>query len=74
MGRERIVSDAERRELLELYSDVRVADGDGVIVVPRDAAREVAAYARAEHRRDMAGRRKLYDELGMAPDGTVAGT
>jgi regulator of RNase E activity RraA len=53
--------------------DVVVADGDGVIVVPRGVAREVAEHAQAEHRRDMAGRRRLYDSLGMAPDETVRG-
>ncbi|MDP6380322.1 MAG: RraA family protein [Phycisphaerae bacterium] len=53
--------------------DVVVADGDGVIVVPRGVALEVAKYADAEHRRDMVGRRKLYDTLGMDPDETVAG-
>ena len=51
--------------------DVVVADGDGVIVVPRDIAREVAKHAHAEHVRDMAGRRRLYDALGMPPDETV---
>lgn len=51
--------------------DVVVADGDGVIVVPRDVAPDVAKYADAEHRRDMAGRRRLYEALGMALDDTV---
>lgn len=51
--------------------DVVVADGDGVIVVPRRVALDVAGYARAEHKRDMAGRRKLYEALGMEPDETV---
>jgi regulator of RNase E activity RraA len=54
--------------------DVVVADGDGVIVVPRGVALEVAKYADAEHRRDMVGRRKLYDALGRDPDETVAGS
>jgi len=53
--------------------DVVVADGDGVIVVPRDVALEVAHYANAEHQRDMKTRRRAYDALGMKPDETVAG-
>ncbi|MFW6189547.1 MAG: RraA family protein [Planctomycetota bacterium] len=52
--------------------DVVVADGDGVIVVPREVALEVGRYASAEHRRDMATRRKKYEALGMEPDETVA--
>jgi len=52
--------------------DMVVADGDGVVVVPSEAALDVARYADEEHRRDMAHRRKHYDALGMAPDGTVA--
>jgi regulator of RNase E activity RraA len=51
--------------------DVVSADGDGVIVVPRKIALDVAAHAHAEHKRDMAGRRKHYDALGMKPDETV---
>ncbi|HEV8245651.1 MAG TPA: hypothetical protein VGP93_07775 [Polyangiaceae bacterium] len=52
--------------------DVLVADGDGVIVVPRAIAREVAKFAQEEHARDMKNRRKHYDDLGKPPDGTVA--
>ena len=51
--------------------DVVVADGDGVIVVPRHIARDVAKYAHRELKRDKAGRKKLYEELGMALDETV---
>ncbi|MHC4592177.1 MAG: RraA family protein [Planctomycetota bacterium] len=51
--------------------DVVVADGDGVVVVPRDVALDVAKYADAERRRDMAGRRRLYEALGMVLDDTV---
>lgn len=53
--------------------DVVVADGDGVIVVPRAAALEVAHYATAEHQRDKVTRRRAYDALGIKPDETVAG-
>lgn len=51
--------------------DVVVADGDGVIVVPREIARDVASYASEEHQRDMKGRRQHYDDLGRQPDDTV---
>lgn len=51
--------------------DVVTADGDGVIVVPRAIARDVARYASEEHARDKAGRRKIYTDLGMPLDNTV---
>ena len=51
--------------------DVVVADGDGVIAVPRRSADEVAAYARATMQHDKAGRRKLYQKLGLPPDDSV---
>lgn len=51
--------------------DVVVADGDGVIVVPRDKAVDVATYAHQELDNDKRGRRKLYEELGMALDDSV---
>jgi regulator of RNase E activity RraA len=51
--------------------DVVVADGDGVIVVPREAAAEVARYARRELEQDKVGRRKLYEALGRELDETV---
>lgn len=51
--------------------DVIVADNDGVIVVPRAIARDVATYARRELDNDKVGRRKLYDKLGWQPDSTV---
>jgi len=51
--------------------DVVVADGDGVIVVPRALARDVAKWANEERVRDRAGRKKLYEALGKPLDETV---
>ncbi len=51
--------------------DVIVADGDGVIVVPRDKAVAVADAAREELTLDKAARKKLYEELGIPMDFTV---
>ena len=51
--------------------DLVVADGDGIIVVPRKMARDVAQYAHQELANDKVGRRKLYEELGMELDDTV---
>ena len=61
----------DRAGLLAAFAGLRVADGDAVIAVPREAAMEVAGHADAERRRDTAARRKLYDQLGMAADETV---
>jgi regulator of RNase E activity RraA len=52
--------------------DVVVADGDGVVVVPREQAEAVARAARAVLEEDKAARRKLYDKLGLPADQTVA--
>ena len=51
--------------------DIIVADGDGVIVVPRVHAKEVAEYAKAILDGDKAGRRNLYKKLGLPPDDSV---
>src|SRR5687767_13717528 len=51
--------------------DVVVADGDGVIVVPREQAVAVAGFARGILEADKKGRRELYRKLGMPEDDTV---
>ncbi|MGK7397942.1 MAG: RraA family protein [Candidatus Cyclobacteriaceae bacterium M3_2C_046] len=51
--------------------DVVVADGDGVIVVPRAYAREVAEYALKTLSTDKAARRGLYEKMGKEMDQTV---
>ena len=51
--------------------DMVVADGDGVVVVPREHADRVAEIAWDIAKGDKAGRRKLYEKLGMPVDSTV---
>lgn len=51
--------------------DVVVADGDGVVVVPRAVAAEVAKYANAILTGDKAGRKSIYESLGRPLDKTV---
>lgn len=58
--------------VLVMPGDVVIADGDGVIVVPRVRAREVAVFAREVMEKDMEGRRELYQQLGLPPDASVA--
>jgi len=57
--------------VLVMPGDVVVADGDGVIVVPRKVAQQVAEYAHNVLEGDKAGRRKLYEKLGIPFDPTV---
>ena len=51
--------------------DVIVADGDGVIVVPRQHAVEVAKAALEVLSVDKAARKRLYEQLGIPLDFTV---
>ncbi len=51
--------------------DVVVADGDGVIIVPRAYAKQVAEAAQQILEKDRGGRRNLYLQLGMPLDFTV---
>jgi len=57
--------------VLVMPGDVIVADGDGVVVVPRQHAEPVARYARGILDKDKEGRRKLYKKLGMPEDASV---
>jgi regulator of RNase E activity RraA len=51
--------------------DIVVADVDGVIVVPREQAEQVAKYAREILDKDKSGRKQLYDKVGLPSDRTV---
>jgi len=51
--------------------DIVVADGDGVVVVPRVVAGQVAKFAQKILDQDKAGRIELYKSLNMELDNTV---
>ncbi|MDX1741237.1 MAG: hypothetical protein R3178_08095, partial [Rhodothermales bacterium] len=73
-GRNMIESVNEPVELAGAYvrpGDVIVADGDGVIVVPREHAVAVADAARGILETDKAARKSLYERLGRPLDQTV---
>jgi len=51
--------------------DVVVGDADGVVVVPREKAEQVAAFARSIFIKDKEARTNLYKQVGLPPDNTV---
>lgn len=51
--------------------DIVVGDSDGVVVVPRYKAEEVAKYAKEILSKDKQGRKSLYEKLNLPADKTV---
>lgn len=56
---------------LVIPGDVVIADGDGVVIVPRRHAKKVALFARQIMEKDIEGRRELYKKLGLPLDESV---
>jgi 4-hydroxy-4-methyl-2-oxoglutarate aldolase len=52
--------------------DIVGCDGDGALVVPAEVAEDVVRIAARILIDDAKGRRRLYDQLGMKHDQTVA--
>ncbi len=59
--------------VLVFPGDVIVADGDGVIVVPREHALQVGKLAREINTGDEKGRKEKFERLGIPLDETVKG-
>lgn len=57
--------------VLVMPGDVVVADGDGVVIVPRSKAAAVAKYARKILEGDKEGRRGLYKTLKIKSDDSI---
>lgn len=57
--------------VLVMPGDIIVADGDGVVVVPRAKAEAVARYARKIMDNDKEGRRELYKQMGIKADDSI---
>jgi regulator of RNase E activity RraA len=57
--------------VLVMPGDVVLADGDGVVVVPRAQAERVSKYAHETLAGDKAARRGLYEKLGLPEDDSV---
>jgi regulator of RNase E activity RraA len=73
-GRNMVDSVNEPVEIGGVYvrpGDIVVADGDGVVVVPREHALRVAGLAREVLNADKPRRRQLYEQLGRPLDDTV---
>jgi regulator of RNase E activity RraA len=51
--------------------DIVVADGDGVIIVPREVAEQVVKYAREILDKDKGARKQMYEKVGLPPDRTI---
>jgi len=57
--------------VLVMPGDIIVADGDGVVVVPRAKAEAVARYAGTIIDNDKEGRRELYKQQGLKADDSI---